>query len=105
MFTLTAKVPDGVGVDGLEERLREELKSRPDLSKDPPPRVGLQPNVEGGLTIEVRYWLDYRKNDPLAIQAEVLVGGQDRRLPPRWARDAAGKDADCLVQPVHISPP
>jgi len=71
MFTLTAKVPDGIVVDGLVERLREELKNRPDLSKDPPPHVGLQPGVDGGLTLEVRYWLDYRKNDPLATQAAI----------------------------------
>jgi len=71
MFTLTAKVPDGVVVDGLVERIREELKNRPDLSRDPPPHVGLQPSVDGGLTIEVRYWLDYRKNDPLATQAAI----------------------------------
>jgi small-conductance mechanosensitive channel len=71
MFTLTAKVPDGVVVDGLVEGLREELKNRPDISEDPPPHVGLQPSVDGGLTVEVRYWLDYRKNDPLATQAAV----------------------------------
>src|SRR4030081_1910253 len=71
MFTLTAKVPDGIVVDGLVERLREELKNRPDLSQDPPPHVGLHPGVDGGLTLEVRYWLDYRKNDPLATQAAI----------------------------------
>ncbi len=69
LFTLTAKVPDGAAVDGLVERLREELKSRPDIAKDPPPHVGLQPAIDGGLTLEVRYWLDYRRNDPLAVQA------------------------------------
>lgn len=69
LFTLTAKVPDGAAVDGLVERLREELKNRPDIAKDPPPHVGLQPAIDGGLTLEVRYWLDYRRNDPLAVQA------------------------------------
>src|SRR5437868_913115 len=69
LFTLTAKVPEGTQVDGLVDRLREELKSRPDIAKDPPPHVGLQPAVDGGLTLEVRYWLDYRRNDPVAIQA------------------------------------
>src|SRR5713226_4062411 len=69
MFTLTAKVPDGVVVDGLVEQLREELESRPDIAKDPPPHIGLQPAIDGGLTLEVRYWLDYRRNDPLAVQA------------------------------------
>jgi len=69
LFTLTAKVPDGTPVDGLVDRLREELKSRPDVAKDPPPHIGLQPAIDGGLTLEVRYWLDYRRNDPLAVQA------------------------------------
>ncbi len=69
LFTLTAKVPEGVPVDGLVDRLREELQSRPDIAKDPPPHVGLQPAIDGGLTLEVRYWLDYRRNDPLAVQA------------------------------------
>lgn len=71
LFTLTAKVPTGVALDGLAEKLKEELKSRPDIAKDPPPHVGLQPNIDGGVTLEVRYWLDYRRNDPLAVQAAV----------------------------------
>jgi len=71
MFTLTAKVPEGIAVDGLVERLREEVKSRPDIAKDPPPHVGIQPSGDGAMTLEVRYWLDYRKNDPLAIQAAI----------------------------------
>jgi small conductance mechanosensitive channel len=69
LFTLTAKVPDGTAVDGLVDRLREKLNSRPEVAKDPPPHVGLQPAIDGGLTLEVRYWLDYRRNDPLAVQA------------------------------------
>lgn len=71
LFTLTAKIPDGSRPDGLVDRLRDQLRGRPDLAKDPPPQVVLQPNVDGGLTLEVRYWLDYRKNDPVAVQAAV----------------------------------
>ena len=71
LFTLTAKVPAGAALDGLAERLEEQLKSRPDIVKDPPPHVSLQPSLDGGLTLEVRYWLDYRRNDPLVVQASV----------------------------------
>jgi small conductance mechanosensitive channel len=71
LFTLTAKVPESLAVDGLVERVRDELKNRPDIAKDPPPHVGVQPSVDGGLTLEVRYWLDYRRNDPLTVQAAV----------------------------------
>src|SRR5256885_7986282 len=71
LFTLTAKVPSGVAPDGLAEKIKEEIQRRPDIAKDPPPHVAVQPNVDGGLTLEVRYWLDYRRNDPLAVQAAV----------------------------------
>src|SRR5256714_6004422 len=102
MFTLTAKVPDGIVVDGLVERLREELKNRPDLSKDPPPHVGLQPGVDGGLTLEVRYWLDYRKNDPLVTQA--AIGQQIYRT--IHSPDAAPKRLrHPFAEPPPASPP
>jgi len=71
LFTLTAKIPTGVPLDGLAEKLKDEIQSRPDIAKDPPPHVALQPNIDGGLTLEVRYWLDYRRNDPLAVQAAI----------------------------------
>src|ERR1700675_45282 len=71
LFTLTAKIPTGVPLDGLAEKLKEEIQSRPDVAKDPAPHVALQPSIDGGLTLEVRYWLDYRRNDPLAVQAAI----------------------------------
>jgi small conductance mechanosensitive channel len=71
LFTLTAKVPADRAPDGLAERVREQLGGRSDIAQDPPPHVGLQPSVDGGLTLEVRYWLDYRRNDPLTVQAAV----------------------------------
>jgi len=71
LFTLTAKIPTGVPLDGLAEKLKDEIQGRPDIAKDPPPHVALQPNIDGGLTLEVRYWLDYRRNDPLAVQAAI----------------------------------
>jgi small-conductance mechanosensitive channel len=71
LFTLTARVPSGVALDGLAEKLKEQIQSRPDIAKDPPPHIVLQPGIDGGLTLEVRYWLDYRSNDPLAVQAAI----------------------------------
>src|SRR5947199_6713914 len=71
LFTLTAKVPCGVALDGLTEKLQEQVQSRPEIAKDPPPHIALQPSIDGGLTLEVRYWLDYRRNDPLAVQAAI----------------------------------
>src|SRR2546423_10053685 len=67
LFTLTAKVPGGDALDALTDKLKEQIQSRPEIAKDPPPHVGLQPGVDGGLTLEVRYWLDHRPHDPLAV--------------------------------------
>src|ERR1700704_848320 len=64
LFTLTARVPSGVLLDGLVDRLHEKLQSRPEVAKDPPPHIGLQPAIDGGLTLEVRYWLDYPPHRP-----------------------------------------
>ncbi|MDQ6709373.1 MAG: mechanosensitive ion channel [Candidatus Dormibacteraeota bacterium] len=71
LFTLTAKIPAGAKLDGVAERVREQLQNSPEVAKDPPPHVGFQPNIDGGMTLEVRYWLDYRKHDPLAVQAAI----------------------------------
>src|SRR5256714_141029 len=71
LFTLTAKVPGGVALDGLAEKLKEQIQNRPEIAKDPPLHIALQPSIDGGLTLEVRYWLDYRRNDPLAVQAAI----------------------------------
>jgi small-conductance mechanosensitive channel len=68
-FALTAKVPIGVPLDGLTQKVQEKLLATPEVLKDPPPRVGFQPSIDGGVTLEVRYWLDYRRHDPLAVQA------------------------------------
>src|SRR6266705_3531187 len=71
LFTLTATVPAGVALDGLTDKLKEQIQSRPEIARDPPPHITLQPSIEGGLTLEVRYWRDYRRNDPLAVQAAI----------------------------------
>jgi small-conductance mechanosensitive channel len=68
-YTLTAKIPASVRVDGLLEKVQEKLLAREEVLKDPPPKVGFQPSIDGGLTMEARYWLDYKRHDPLTVQA------------------------------------
>jgi len=69
MFTLTAKLSPGEPVDGVVERVRTRLEAVPEVAKEPPPQVGLLPSIDGGVTIEVRYWLDYRRHDSVAVRA------------------------------------
>jgi small-conductance mechanosensitive channel len=69
MFTLTAKLPPGQPLDGVAERVKARLEALPEVTKEPPPHVGLLPNIDGGVTLEVRYWLDYRRHNAVAVQA------------------------------------
>jgi len=69
MFTLTAKLPPGEPLDGVVERVRAQLEAVPEVAKDPAPHVGLLPSIDGGVTLEVRYWLDYRRHDAVAVRA------------------------------------
>src|SRR5205814_10546800 len=45
LFTLTARVPGGVALDGLTDKLKEQIQSRPEIAKDPPPHIALQPSI------------------------------------------------------------
>src|SRR3989454_11216292 len=69
LFPLTAALPGAGALDGLTHQLKEQIQSRPEIAKDPPPHIVLQPTIDGGLTLEVRDWLDYRSDDPPAVQA------------------------------------
>jgi small-conductance mechanosensitive channel len=71
LFTVTAKLPAGVALDGLSQKIQEQVRKTPGVAADPPPHVGVQPAIDGGATLEIRYWLDYRKYDAVAVQAEV----------------------------------
>lgn len=69
MFTVTARLPSGQPLDSVAERVRAQLEKVPEIAKEPPPHVGLLPNIDGGVTLEVRYWLDYRRHNSMAVQA------------------------------------
>src|ERR1700680_2188254 len=43
-----------------------------------------------------------RQQRALALQAEVLIAGPQRRLPPRWARNAAANDSNRSSHARHV---
>ncbi|HYM50963.1 MAG TPA: mechanosensitive ion channel family protein [Candidatus Limnocylindrales bacterium] len=70
-FTVATKVPDSVPLDGLADRVRDRVKSLKEILADPPPIVVVAPAADGGVALEVRYWLDYRQHDPLSVRNAV----------------------------------
>jgi small conductance mechanosensitive channel len=70
-FTVTTKVPDAVALDGLGDRVRDRVKGLKEILSDPPPLTVLAPGPDGSVTMEVRYWVDYRQHDPVSVRNAV----------------------------------
>ncbi len=66
-YAVTAKLPPQVAVDGLAKALEQTLQELGAVQ----PSIGVAPNIDGGLTLEVRYWLNYTKRDPDAVRTAV----------------------------------
>src|SRR5579864_8808363 len=70
-FTIATRLPDSIPLDGLADRVRDRVKSLKDVLSDPPPVTALVPAPDGSVTIEVRYWLEYRQHDPISVRTAV----------------------------------
>ena len=70
-FTVVTKVPDSVALDGLADRVRDRVKTLEEVLGDPPPVTVLGPAADGSVTMEVRYWLDYRQHDPVSVRNKI----------------------------------
>ena len=70
-FTVAMKVPDSVALDGLADRVRDRVKALKEVLSDPPPVTVLGPAADGSVTMEVRYWLDYRQHDPVSVRNKI----------------------------------
>jgi small-conductance mechanosensitive channel len=66
-YAVTARLPPNVPVD----RLRRDLEATlPELGAQRP-FIGVSSSVDGGLQLEVRYWLKYAERNPMAVQTTV----------------------------------
>ncbi len=66
-YLVTAKLPPAVGIDGLARSLETSLQELGTKRAS----IGVNPNIDGGLTLEVRYWLNYAQHDPQAVRTAV----------------------------------
>jgi small-conductance mechanosensitive channel len=62
-FTLSTKVPDAAALDGLADQVRARVRSLEEVLSDPPPVTALLPAPDGGVTLEVRYWVENKRKD------------------------------------------
>lgn len=66
-YSVTARLPPNVPADGLRRDLEAMLAELGALR----PFIGVSSNVDGGLQLEVRYWLKYAERNPQAVQTAV----------------------------------
>jgi small conductance mechanosensitive channel len=70
-FTIPTRVPETIPLEGLADRVRDRVRSLKEVLTDPPPVTALVPAADGSVTLEVRYWLEYRQHDPISVRTAV----------------------------------
>jgi small conductance mechanosensitive channel len=71
-FTVSVWIPLDVDVEAVLKAARAELEAIPELAPDPPPRIQPDVAIDGGVTLNCQYWLDYREVDADAITAALV---------------------------------
>jgi small-conductance mechanosensitive channel len=55
----------------LADQVRDRVRSLKEVLSDPPPVTALVPAADGSVTLEARYWLEYRQHDPVSVRNAV----------------------------------
>ncbi len=66
-YAVTARLPADVPVDGLTQSIQQIVQQLGAVR----PSIGISPNIDGGLMLEVRYWLNYATHDPREVQTAI----------------------------------
>ncbi len=81
-YSVTVWVPQGDDLEAVLRDVREQLQEASRIAKEPPPRIVPKLEIDGGVTLQVWYWLDYRSNDENSVAADLVqrlyaaTGGQ-----------------------------
>jgi small conductance mechanosensitive channel len=71
-YTLTLWVPQGRDLEALLRAVRQELQRSEAIATEPAPQVVPKLDIDGGVTLQVHYWLDYRSQDENAVAADLV---------------------------------
>jgi small-conductance mechanosensitive channel len=70
--TVSAWVPHGQDLESVFRAIDGQLREVTAIAREPAPRIVPKLEIDGGVTLQVWYWLDYRSNDENAVAAEVV---------------------------------
>jgi small-conductance mechanosensitive channel len=71
-YSVTVWVPQGDDLEAVLRAVRTQLQEASRIAKEPPPRVVPRLEIDGGVTLQVWYWLDYRSNDENSVAADLV---------------------------------
>jgi small-conductance mechanosensitive channel len=71
-YTVSVWVPQGADLEAVLRAVRAELQRTEALATEPGPRVVPRLDLDGGVTLQVQYWLDYRSHDDNAVAADLV---------------------------------
>lgn len=87
-FTVAVRLPAGADLEKALGTVRSVAAGFEGVARQPAPFVQPRLDSDGGVTLSVRYWVEYRRNDPDAVSAS-LVGALWSALGPWPAGPAA----------------
>ncbi len=71
-YSVSVWVPQGIDLEAVLRAVREQLRQASRIAAEPPPRIVPKLEIDGGVTLQVWYWLDYRSNDENGVAAELV---------------------------------
>lgn len=71
-FSVSCWVPDGADLEAAIGAARTVLQETPEAATEPPVRVLPSVEIDGGVTLQLQYWLDFRGHDADAVAASVV---------------------------------
>jgi small-conductance mechanosensitive channel len=71
-FAVSLWVPAGSDLEVALRSARAELEATEGLADHPPPRVLPEVHIDGGVTLQCQYWLEYRDHDPDGVAADLV---------------------------------
>jgi small-conductance mechanosensitive channel len=71
-YSVSVWVPQGDDLEAVLRAVREQLREASRIATEPPPRVVPKLEIDGGVTLQVWYWLDYRSHDENSVAADLV---------------------------------
>jgi small conductance mechanosensitive channel len=71
-YSVSVWIPQGDDLEPVIRAVRAQLQQASRIAAEPPPRVVPKLEIDGGVTLQAWYWLDYRTYDENSVAADLV---------------------------------